>query len=171
MKKNLKAQFLEWFSEVKMDAKFFITFGVICGIIQIVGFRFFDKNQLGAELAFEQISFFSMMVLFIACLILEFVNFLLQRYFKKECLIPLLQTGWDRTTAISNVSGFTAFGLMLAMLFSGDLRAALVTFIFSLFCFGFSLLGITLKKYSYKAWMHDETLTACLLVSTALLVR
>ena len=54
-------------ADLKKDGPFFSAVGLICGLVQVVGYRYFDKAQWGADLLQEHIAFNSLLLM-AACL-------------------------------------------------------------------------------------------------------
>ena len=65
-----KARLQPWLrvaTDLRKDCPFFGVVGLICGFVQIVGYRYFDKAQWGSELLQEHIAFdsLSLMAMFL----------------------------------------------------------------------------------------------------------
>ena len=50
-------------ADLKKDGPFFGAVGLICGLVQVVGYRYFDKAQWGADLLQEHIAFNSLLLI------------------------------------------------------------------------------------------------------------
>lgn len=48
--------------ELRKDAPFFVTVGMLCGMVQVVGYRYFDKANWGSKLLEEHIAFNSLLL-------------------------------------------------------------------------------------------------------------
>src|SRR5690554_4310315 len=51
--------------ELRKDAPFFVILGLLCGMVQVVGYRYFDKANWGSELLKEHIAFNSLLLIVI----------------------------------------------------------------------------------------------------------
>lgn len=61
-----KAELQPWFrvaTDLRKDGPFFGVVGLICGFVQIVGYRYFDKAEWGSELLQEHIAFNSLLLM------------------------------------------------------------------------------------------------------------
>ncbi len=57
--------FLQVLSEAKKDGPFFTMVGFASGVIQYLGYNYFDKTQLGNELVQEHIAFKSLVIMIV----------------------------------------------------------------------------------------------------------
>lgn len=63
---ELKANLRPWFrvaTDLVDDFPFFCVVGLTCGVVQIVGYRYFDKAEWGSELLQEHIAFNSLLLM------------------------------------------------------------------------------------------------------------
>ena len=51
--------------ELRKDAPFFVILGLLCGMVQVIGYRYFDKANWGSELLKEHIAFNSLLLIVI----------------------------------------------------------------------------------------------------------
>lgn len=104
-------------ADLKKDGPFFGAVGLICGLVQVVGYRYFDKAQWGTELLQEHIAFNSLLLMAM-CLWLARG---LTAWLTKRWTMP-------RTTAlIDHVAGrAVAFGSVAASVIIGFATSAAI---------------------------------------------
>jgi len=108
--------FLQVLPEVKKDGPFFSVVGFVCGLIQYLGYNYFDKAEWGSELLKEHIAFGSIAVLIVflwlCCVILRWKPTFLGRDYLDQLVTHIS----ERAVAFALVAAFVIIGFGLAAL-------------------------------------------------------
>lgn len=102
--------------ELKKDGPFFTIVGFLCGMIQYVGYSYFDRKEWGSELLQEHIAFGSLLLM---VMFLWFFGFLLHwkvTFPGRNYLDELLTHISHRAVAFALVATFVVLGFALAVL-------------------------------------------------------
>lgn len=105
--------------DLRKDAPFFASVGLSFGLLQYVGYNYFDKANWGGDLLFEHIPFYS---LFLATMFLWFAKGLWEwqrgkREMKRmEALIAHVAA---RTVGFASASASVVFGFAMALMLWG----------------------------------------------------
>jgi hypothetical protein len=99
------------------DVPFFGALGLICGLVQWVGYRYFDKAQWGAELLQEHIAFNSMILTVMFLWLAKGIVERLCEKRKRPRLVALVDHVVARAIALASVAAavIAGFGLAAAL--------------------------------------------------------
>lgn len=112
-----KAKLQPWFrvaTDLRKDGPFFGMVGLLCGFVQIVGYRYFDKAEWGSELLQEHIAFNSLLLMAI-CLWLArgLTEWLTMRWAMRRTK-ALIEHVAGRAVVLGSVAGSVIIGFAVS---------------------------------------------------------
>lgn len=119
--------------ELRKDAPFFVVVGLLCGIVQDVSYRYFDKANWGSDLLQEHIAFNSMLL---AVIFLWALKGLLEwQRAKREMkgMQKLVEHVEARTVGFASVGTSVVFGFGIVVAYSGAYMYASISLLFCLY--------------------------------------
>jgi cytochrome b561 len=108
--------FLKVLPEFKKDGPFFTVIGFLCGLIQYVGYSYFDKKELGSEFLLEHIAFGSLILMIIFLWLCGALLCWKPEFPGRNYLDQLVTHISHRAVAFALVATFVIFGFALAAL-------------------------------------------------------
>ncbi|MGM3277138.1 hypothetical protein [Ralstonia sp. 24A2] len=140
MTQSARAPWMLAASDLKKDALFFVTVGFICGLIQLLGYRYFDKANWGADLLQEHIAFQSLLLLvaflWLAKGLTEWTCS--TRELKLTRVRALIGHIAGRTVAFASVAAFVVAGFAIVTGLSGAYFHAGVFLVFCVYLVSFA---------------------------------
>ena len=133
MKESRTTPWMRVSGELRKDAPFFMTVGLLCGIVQDVGYRYFDKANWGSDLLQEHIAFNSMLL---AVMFLWTAKGLLEwQSGKREMkgVQKLVDHVMARTVGFASVGASVVFGFGIAVTISGAYMHASISLLFCIY--------------------------------------
>jgi len=119
-------------SDLLKDAVFFVPIGTICGIIQVVGYRYF-KAEWGAELLFEHIAFNSLLLITVLLWLIKALLHWLSSRMETSWAEVLVAHISKRAIGIASISASVIVGFGLAAAFHGAYYFAFAFLLLSLY--------------------------------------
>jgi hypothetical protein len=123
-----KVQHQPWLriaSDLKKDAPFFGTIGLVCGFVQVVGYRHFDKAEWGSELLQEHIAVNSLLLLVMCLLLARGLTEWHSKRWTPQCIKNLIEHVANRTVTFGSVAASTIMGFAIsAAIFGAYIHAS-----------------------------------------------
>ena len=113
------------------DAPFFVPVGLICGVLQLVGYRYFDGANLGSTILTEHVALYTLMPLSALVWLMRIAQ---RRPREKTSAFDRFVNHLSgRVTCLASIAACTLFGFALSVAFFGYLWYAAKFLIFSVY--------------------------------------
>ena len=126
-----KAKLQPWFrvtTDLRKDGPFFGVFGLICGFVQIGGYRYFDKAEWGGELLQEHIAFDSLLLITMLLWLARGLTEWLTIRWTMSCTkaVILIEHVAGRVVAFGSAAAWSVIGFAVSVAISGAYGYAII---------------------------------------------
>lgn len=134
--------------DLQRDAAFFVPFGIVCGFLQLAGFRYFNHAEWGTALVSEHIALVTLGVLSLTLVAMWFV-------YRRRWPIPRHRSAWmvamrhvaERTQGFASTGACACVGFTAVAAVSGAGFRLLVFVYFILYLVAFGEMAANSWRY------------------------